>query len=69
MMENSGRGASRNGVPHNNSTGGKKTEAPNGFEGMNFETKRRPYSNSNSETNKNDKVGNDANLDRKRDHH
>ena len=42
-MENMWRDEGRKGHPRNNATPTKKNEAPMGFEGMNFEQKRRPY--------------------------
>jgi hypothetical protein len=42
-MENMWRDEGRKGHPRNNATPIKKEEPPMGFEGMNFEQKRRPY--------------------------
>ena len=42
-MDNMWRDESRKGRPHNNSTGSNKDQPPVGFEGMNYEQKRRPY--------------------------
>jgi len=45
-MENLGRGENRKRHPHDNiprRTAKKDNEAPKGFEGMNYEQKRRPY--------------------------
>jgi len=45
-MENMKRGENRKEHPHNNiprKPGRKDNEAPKGFEGMNYEQKRRPY--------------------------
>ena len=56
-MENMGRGENRKGQPRDNMprrTAGKNTEAPKGFEGMNYEQKRRPY----NEIDRSDKVWN-----------
>ena len=41
-MDKMWRDEGRKGQPHNNSTGG-KDQPPSGFEGMNYEQKRRPY--------------------------
>jgi hypothetical protein len=43
-MENMNRGESRTGQPHDNLKARKnKKQPPNGFEGMNYEQKRKPY--------------------------
>ena len=43
-MENMNRGESRKGQPNDNLPGRKtKKQPPNGFEGMNYEQKRKPY--------------------------
>lgn len=42
-MENMWRDEGRRGQPQNSSTRRGKGQPPTGFEGMNFEQKRRPY--------------------------
>ena len=64
-MENTRRGDGRKGQPHNNS-GDRKNQAPMGFEGMNYEQKRKPYGEG-SEKNKNGNPGSDTNLGKRRD--
>jgi hypothetical protein len=49
-MENLRRGEGRKGQPHNNLSGEKNDrQAPSGFEGMNYEQKRKPYRKGESE--------------------
>ena len=43
IMDNLRRGENRKGQPHNNRAGKNREQAPVGFEGMNYEQKRRPY--------------------------
>ncbi len=43
-MDNMRGQEGRKGQPHNNAAGGKeRNQPPTGFEGMNYEQKRRPY--------------------------
>ena len=65
-MENTRRGDGRKGQPHNNNSGDRKNQAPMGFEGMNYEQKRKPYGEG-SEKNKNGNPGSDTNLGKRRD--
>jgi hypothetical protein len=65
-MENTRRGDGRKGQPHNNNSGDRKNQAPMGFEGMNYEQKRKPYGEGN-EKNKNGNPGSDTNLGKRRD--
>jgi hypothetical protein len=65
-MELTRRGNGRKGQPHNN-TGNKKDQAPLGFEGMNYEQKRKPYGEGGSEKNRNGNPGSDTNLGKRRD--
>ena len=65
-MENTRRGDGRKGQPHNNNSGDRKNQAPVGFEGMNYEQKRKPYGEG-SEKNKNGNPGSDTNLGKRRD--
>lgn len=45
-MDNMRGQESRKGQPHNNATGSRdRNQPPTGFEGMNYEQKRRPYIN------------------------
>lgn len=66
-MENTRRGEGRKGQPHNNSSGDRKNQAPMGFEGMNYEQKRKPYGEGSSEKTKNGNPGSDTNLGKRRD--
>jgi hypothetical protein len=50
-MESMRREDGRKGQPHN-STGGRKDQPLMGFEGMNYEQKRKPYGEGNSEKNR-----------------
>ena len=43
MMENTRGEERRNGTPDYSARGRDKRQAPTGFEGMNYEQKRRPY--------------------------
>jgi hypothetical protein len=66
-MEISRRDEERKGQPHNDPSGEKKDrQAPNGFEGMNYEQKRKPYSKSESED-KNEKREPGSDSKRRRD--
>jgi len=66
-MENLRRGEGRKGQPHNNPSGGKNEEqAPTGFEGMNYEQKRKPYRKGESED-KNEKKDPGSDSKRRRD--
>jgi hypothetical protein len=47
-MENMRRGDGRKGQSHNN-TADRRDQLPMGFEGMNYEQKRKPYGESSSE--------------------
>ena len=62
-MENTSREDERKGQPHNNNSGDKKNQAPVGFEGMNYEQKRKPY----GEKNRNSNPGSDTNIGKRRD--
>jgi hypothetical protein len=68
-MENSNRGEGRKGQPHNNTRNGKtNNHAPVGFEGMNYEQKRKPYHGDNSaEKNRNGNPGSETSLGKRRD--
>jgi hypothetical protein len=66
-MENTRLGGGRKGQPHNNNSGDKKNQAPVGFEGMNYEQKRKPYGEGVSEKNRNGNPGSDTNLGKRRD--
>jgi hypothetical protein len=67
-MENLGRGEGRKGQPHNNRTAKNRDQAPMGFEGMNYEQKRKPYGEDNSlEKVRNGNPGSDTNLGKRRD--
>lgn len=56
----------RGGQPHNNSASGRgRNEAPLGFEGMNFEQKRKPYRSA-TQSNKDAGQADDANNSGKR---
>lgn len=67
-MENSRRGESRKGRPHNNTGGKNKNEAPLGFEGMNYEQKRKPYREGNElDKDRNGNPGSETNKGRRRD--
>ena len=50
-MENMRRGDGRKGQSHNN-TADRRDQPPMGFEGMNYEQKRKPYGESSSEKNR-----------------
>ncbi len=69
-MDN-GRGEERKGRPHNNSAGRRnRTQAALGFEGMNYEQKRKPYIEENSDTkNGLENPRSDQYLEEKRDNH
>ena len=61
------RGDGRKGQPHNNA-GTKRDQAPLGFEGMNYEQKRKPYGEGvGNEKNRNGNPGSDTNLGKRRD--
>ena len=57
-MDSMWRDERRKGEPHNNSTGGRKQQPPAGFEGMNYEQKRRPYNESDNKELSNNAGGN-----------
>ena len=66
-MEKRGRGEGRKGQPRNNNNGGtNRDQAPMGFEGMNYEQKRKPYGEG-SEKERNGNPGSDTNLGKRRD--
>src|SRR5215212_5083835 len=68
IMENMRRGDGRKGQPHNNNTSIKRDQAPFGFEGMNFEQKRKPYGEGiNGVKTRNWNPGSDTNLGKRRD--
>ena len=62
-MDKLWRDEGRKGQPHNNSTGS-KDQAPLGFEGMNYEQKRKPYYE--GERNEKDPDGNNGNKSGRR---
>ena len=57
-MDNTWRDERRKGEPHNNSGGGRQQQPPAGFEGMNYEQKRRPYNENDNKEMSNDTGGN-----------
>lgn len=61
----------RKSQPHNNAAGGvDRTQAPTGFEGMNYEQKRRPYHDAKSSEKENiENPGSESHLGRRRDDH
>ena len=62
-MENIGRTEGRKGQRHDYNENSRKEQAPMGFEGMNYEQKRKPYSEANnSEKNRNGSPGSDTNM-------
>jgi hypothetical protein len=66
-MEILRRDEGRKGQPHNDPSGKKKDrQAPNGFEGMNYEQKRKPYRKGESED-KNEKREPGSDSKRRRD--
>jgi hypothetical protein len=69
IMENMRGEEGRKGQPHNNSAGGRgKTQAPTGFEGMNYEQKRKPYKEGNvSDKDRIENPGSGNNLGNRRD--
>jgi hypothetical protein len=68
-MENSRRDQGRKGQPHNDPSGEKKDSRPlTGFEGMNYEQKRKPYRKDESEDkNENRNPGSDSKKRRRDD--
>jgi hypothetical protein len=68
-MESSNRGEGRNGPSHNNRESGKKSnKAPIGFEGMNYEQRRKPYQGDNSaDQSRNGNPGSETNGGNRRD--
>ena len=67
IMDNARGHEGRKGQPHNNAAGGiERTQAPTGFEGMNYEQKRRPYRDGKrSEQEENEDPGSNDNLGRR----
>jgi hypothetical protein len=63
-MENIRGEESRNGHPEYSARGRDKGQAPTGFEGMNFEQKRRPYGESQNNDNTTGERGRDLFNDR-----
>jgi len=67
-MDNLRRGENRKGQPHNNRAGKNREQAPVGFEGMNYEQKRKPYREGNElEKDRNANPGSETNMGRRRD--
>jgi hypothetical protein len=64
-MENTRRGDGRKGQPHNN-TGNRKDQPLLGFEGMNYEQKRKPYGEGNEKV-RNTNPDRDSNPGKRRD--
>ncbi len=64
------RGEERKGRPHNISAGSRgKSQAALGFEGMNYEQKRKPYKEGNSDTHNGfENLSSDENFEKRRDH-
>ena len=66
-MENTRRGDGRKGQPHNNNSGDRKNQPPMGFEGMNYEQKRKPYGGGISEKARNSNSSGDRAFEKRRD--